>query len=93
MSDGLRRSMGMLEATAANVLCMVGVGPFLPLLRHLRTDVPQPFVMWLYPLPAVISLALWGYLIVTAEPAGQWFSAIFMALAMLAWMFFRRLTR
>ena len=36
------------------------------LLRRYRPDIPQPFTMWLYPLPALLSLALWLYIFFSA---------------------------
>ncbi len=36
------------------------------LLRRARPDVPRPFRMWLYPLPAIVALVLWAYIFVTA---------------------------
>jgi amino acid transporter len=44
------------------------------LLRRYRRDVPQPFVMWLYPIPAIVALLLWGYVFVSAPIAGQAFA-------------------
>jgi len=40
------------------------------LLRRYRRDVPQPFVMWLYPVPAVVALLLWIYVFVSAPIGG-----------------------
>lgn len=36
------------------------------LLRRYRPDMPRPFHMWLYPLPALMALVLWSYIFVTA---------------------------
>ena len=44
------------------------------LLRRYRPDIPQPFTMWLYPLPALLSLALWLYIFVT----GPWEGIVFL---------------
>ena len=35
------------------------------LLRRYRPDIVKPFRMWLYPLPALVSLAMWIYIFVT----------------------------
>jgi amino acid transporter len=45
------------------------------LLRRYRKDVPQPFVMWLYPIPALVALALWIYVFVSAPVSGMLFAA------------------
>jgi len=45
------------------------------LLRRYRRDVPQPFVMWLYPIPALVALALWIYVFVSAPVSGMLFAA------------------
>ena len=47
------------------------------LLRRYRRDVAKPFRMWLYPLPALISLAMWVYIFVSAPLAGAGFSVAF----------------
>src|SRR5581483_6888073 len=36
------------------------------LLRRYRRDIPQPFVMWLYPVPAIVALVLWTYVFASA---------------------------
>jgi amino acid transporter len=60
------------------------------LLRRYRPDVAKPFRMWLYPLPALISLALWIYVFVSAPAAGMVFSAAFLAAAVGAYGLFER---
>jgi amino acid transporter len=49
------------------------------LLRRYRRDIPQPFTMWLYPVPAVVSGALWVYVFVSGPVGGMIFSAGFLA--------------
>jgi len=44
------------------------------LLRRYRRDIPQPFVMWLYPAPAIVALLLWIYVFVSAPASGQLFA-------------------
>jgi amino acid transporter len=39
------------------------------LLRRTRPDLPRPYRMWLYPLPAVIALAGWTFVFATTGPA------------------------
>jgi amino acid transporter len=60
------------------------------LLRRYRPDIPKPFKMWLYPLPALISLAMWLYIFVSAPAAGIIFSVAFLALAVAAYFIFQR---
>ena len=44
------------------------------LLKRYRHDIPQPFVMWAYPVPAVAALALWIYVFVSAPLRGMLFA-------------------
>jgi amino acid transporter len=39
----------------------------LVMLRRLQPDMPRPFRMWLYPIPALIALLGWVYLLVTTD--------------------------
>ena len=43
------------------------------LLRRYRPDIPQPFTMWLYPWPAILSGALWLFIFFT----GPWEGIVF----------------
>jgi amino acid transporter len=60
------------------------------LLRRYRRDLPQPFVMWLYPVPALVALALWSYVFLSAPLSGQLFAAGFTALGIAAYLLFAR---
>jgi amino acid transporter len=60
------------------------------LLRRYRKDIPQPFTMWLYPLPALISLALWLYIFFTGPVEGIIFSFAFLAASVGAYFLFIR---
>ena len=40
------------------------------LLRSYRPDIPKPFRMWLYPLPALVSLAMWLYIFASSPLPG-----------------------
>lgn len=60
------------------------------LLRRYRPDIAKPFKMWLYPLPALVSLAMWLYIFVSAPTAGIVFSVAFLAVAVAAYFIFRR---
>ena len=59
------------------------------LLRRYRGDIAKPFRMWLYPLPAIVSLAMWIYIFVTAPLAGILFAMGFLAVAIAAYAMFR----
>ena len=48
------------------------------LLRRYRPDIPQPFTMWLYPWPAVLSGALWLFIFFTGPWEGIVFSFAFL---------------
>jgi amino acid transporter len=60
------------------------------LLRRYRPDVPKPFRMWLYPLPALVSLALWIYVFASGPAAGIVFSFALLAAAVAAYVLFAR---
>lgn len=36
-------------------------------LRRTRPDMPRPYRMWLYPLPALVALAGWGFVFITTD--------------------------
>ena len=65
----------------------VGPGGFAMALQY-REDIPQPFTMWLYPVPAVVSLALWLYIFYTGPVAGMMFSVGFLLTAVAAYYLF-----
>jgi amino acid transporter len=60
------------------------------LLRRYRPDVAKPFRMWLYPLPALVSLAMWIAIFFSAPPGGVLFSVAFLAAAVVAYVVFER---
>jgi amino acid transporter len=60
------------------------------LLRRYRPDIAKPFRMWLYPLPALVSLGMWIYIFVSSPTAGIVFSVAFFAAAVAAYVIFRR---
>ena len=37
------------------------------ILRQLRPDMRRPFRMWIYPVPAIIALGLWSYIVISPE--------------------------
>ncbi len=63
------------------------------LLRRYRPDIPQPFTMWLYPLPALLSLGLWLYIFFTGPWEGIVFSFAFLAVSVMAYFVFARQRR
>lgn len=63
------------------------------LLRRCRTDIPQPFTMWLYPVPALVAMGMWLYVFLSAPREGQLFAAGFFAAAILAFFAFARHAR
>lgn len=42
------------------------------ILRIREPERPRPFRMWLYPLPAIIALGLWTYVVISPEKRLQW---------------------
>jgi len=60
------------------------------LLRRYRPDVPQPFVMWLYPVPALVALGLWIYVFVSAPVSGMLFALGFVGVGTAAYALFAR---
>jgi amino acid transporter len=44
------------------------------LLHRYRRDIPQPFVMRMYPLPAFVAFALWVYVFLSSPPGGMLFA-------------------
>jgi amino acid transporter len=59
------------------------------LLRRYRPDIPQPFTMWLYPWPAILSGALWLFIFFTGPWEGIVFSFAFLAAGIVAYQAFR----
>jgi amino acid transporter len=58
------------------------------LLRRYRPDIAKPFRMWLYPLPALVSLAMWIEIFLSAPLAGIVFSMAFLGVAVVAFVIF-----
>ncbi len=52
------------------------------LIRRYRRDIEQPFRMWLYPAPALVSLVLWIYIFATGPTGGIVFSVAFFIAAL-----------
>ena len=62
------------------------------LLRRYRPDIPQPFTMWLYPWPAILSGALWLFIFFTGPWEGIVFSVVFLLTGIGAYSVFRKRT-
>ena len=60
------------------------------LLKRYRTDIAAPFRMWLYPLPAVLALALWMYVFVTAPMSGILFALAYVTVGLVGYGLFSR---
>ncbi len=58
------------------------------LLRRYRKDIPQPFTMWLYPWPAVLSGALWVFIFFTGPIEGMLFSVATLIAGVIAYFAF-----
>lgn len=58
-----------------------------------RKDIAQPFVMWLFPIPALVAFALWAYVLVTSDPWGILFSLGFLVAGLVAYAAFVRRAR
>ena len=58
-------------------------------LRRYRPDIPQPFTMWLYPWPAILSGALWLFIFFTGPWEGIVFSVAFLLAGVVAYRIFR----
>ena len=62
-------------------------------LRRTRPDMPRPFRVWLYPLPAFIALAGWIFLLGTSEPVVILFGLATLALGVVVYFVWARRTR
>ena len=60
------------------------------LLRRYRPDIRQPFTMWLFPLPAIVSLLLWVYVFLTGPREGVVFAFGVLGASIAAYVVFRR---
>jgi amino acid transporter len=48
------------------MIAAIPMVPTVTLLRRRRPDIPRPFRMWLYPLPSMIAMAGWIFIITTS---------------------------
>jgi amino acid transporter len=75
------------------LLCFVWQCAAVILLREKRKDIPQPFQMWLYPLPALLAMLLWLYVFLSGPWQGIAFSFAYLAAALLAFAIFKSMRR
>jgi amino acid transporter len=67
-----------LKSVLQAILSIRAVIPFMAqivgavLLRVREPERPRPFRMWLYPLPAIIALGLWTFVVISPEKRLQW---------------------
>jgi amino acid transporter len=68
----------VIDATVTVRIAVVFIGQIaaLHLLRKTRPDVPLPFRMWLYPIPSLVALSGWIFLLLWSDP-----TALYVALA------------
>ena len=62
------------------------------LLRRTRPDLPRPFRIWLYPLPALLALAGWCFVFLTTDRKQQWIALAALAAGIAAFLIWSRLT-
>ena len=56
------------------------------LLRRTKPDMPRPFRIWLYPLPAMLALAGWYFVFLTTAANEQWIAIGALALGIVAFL-------
>ena len=62
------------------------------LLRRYKPDMPRPFRMWLYPLPALAALVGWYFLFLTTPTNQQWIAVGALALGLAAFLVWSKVT-
>jgi amino acid transporter len=60
------------------------------LLRRSKPDMPRPFRIWLYPLPALIAFGGWCFVFLTTESKLQWGALAALALGIVAFLIWSR---
>jgi basic amino acid/polyamine antiporter, APA family len=65
----------------------------LMLLRRYHKDVPRPFRMWFYPLPALLGIALWLFIFLTQPAWFMWRAGILLAAGFVAFLIHARMRR
>jgi amino acid transporter len=85
-------SLGSLQVVIPSLIATRVLLQYLPqtigffLLRSRSPDLPRPFRMWLYPLPGIVSLAGWVYVLATATPRSLFFALGVLAVGSGAYM-------
>jgi amino acid transporter len=75
------------------LLCFIWQCAAVVLIRRYRRDIPQPFTMWLYPWPAILSGVLWLFIFLTGPWEGILFSMAFFAAGIGAYFLWTRRER
>jgi amino acid transporter len=63
------------------------------LLRRLRPDMPRPFRIWLYPLPALVALVGWIFIFLTTETKLQRGALAALGLGIIAFLLWSRIEK
>jgi amino acid transporter len=63
------------------------------LLRRYKPDMPRPFRIWLYPLPALAALLGWYFLFLTTPTNQQWIATGALALGLAAFLVWSKITK
>jgi amino acid transporter len=85
-------SLGRLNEVIGSLIATRVLIQYLPqtigffLLRRRRPDLERPFRMWLYPVPGVISIAGWIYVLTTAAPRALIFAFAVLAAGSVAYL-------
>jgi amino acid transporter len=60
------------------------------LLRRAKPDMPRPFRIWLYPLPALVAFAGWWFVFTTTPTDQQWIAVAALAIGIIAFLIWSR---
>ncbi|MBV8600463.1 MAG: APC family permease [Candidatus Eremiobacteraeota bacterium] len=66
----------IIAVVGVGVVVIGGVGAFAAILRLRRSDVPMPYRMPLFPLPPLVALAAWVYVLATAGTLAVGFTVV-----------------
>ncbi|MBV8074082.1 MAG: amino acid permease [Candidatus Eremiobacteraeota bacterium] len=69
----------IIAVIGVGIVVFGGVGAFASVVRLRRSDVPTPYRMPLFPLPALVALAAWLYVLATAGALAVGFTAVSIA--------------
>ena len=65
----------------------------LVLLRRTRPEMPRPYRMWLYPVPAAVALAGWVFVLATTDPSVILFGLVALAAGIVCFLAWARHTK